>query len=118
MRAGSKEAAGGDGVVGDDTAATHVTPRTTSLPCVVHRVHRPRPRSNDVHHVWPLAAGGPDVLENRVIICPTGHRNVHQLLDAYRRLLGTPPWVVRRRYSAGERRLAALGYARLTRGSL
>ncbi len=48
--------------------------------CQVHRVHVPRCYDVDLHHVWPLGEGGPETPENTVRICPTGHRNVHELL--------------------------------------
>lgn len=31
----------------------------------------------EVHHVQPLAEGGPDTVENAVALCPTCHRAVH-----------------------------------------
>lgn len=31
----------------------------------------------EIHHLLPLAAGGPDILENTVALCPTHHRLIH-----------------------------------------
>ena len=31
----------------------------------------------EVHHIKPLAEGGPDILENTVALCPTHHRFLH-----------------------------------------
>jgi len=31
----------------------------------------------EVHHVWRLADGGPDVIENAVALCPDCHREMH-----------------------------------------
>jgi hypothetical protein len=36
----------------------------------------------EVHHVQPLAAGGPDVVENAAAICPNCHRRLHLSADA------------------------------------
>lgn len=49
-------------------------------PCLVHGYHWPRPLETVRHHVWPLGMGGPDAPHNIVMICDTGHRNVHHLL--------------------------------------
>lgn len=46
-------------------------------PCVVHAYHWPPLLETQLHHVWPLGMGGPDVKENKVWVCPTGHRNIH-----------------------------------------
>lgn len=78
--------------------------------CAAHAEHRPRCASVDLHHVWPVGMGGPDVPSNWVILCPTGHRNVHRLLAAYVRLGYTPSWDVRQRYHPAERELAWQGY--------
>jgi hypothetical protein len=53
-----------------------------------------------------------------VVVCATGHNNIHDLLNAYRAAKGDPGWSVRRRYSRGERDLAALGWARIQRGAM
>ncbi len=50
--------------------------------CVLHKYHSPEVVSFDVHHVVPTYMGGPDVASNRVVVCPTGHRNVHVLIGA------------------------------------
>lgn len=51
-----------------------------SLNCQVHKTHTPTSHSTAVHHIQPQAMGGPDVPENRVEVCPTGHTNIHMLL--------------------------------------
>lgn len=56
--------------------------------CEVHRYHRPPVLETEVHHVQPLAMGGPDVAENRVKVCGTGHANIHRVLHAL--ALGKP----------------------------
>lgn len=86
--------------------------------CAVHTVHRPRVADIDVHHIWPVGMGGPDVPANRVVICPTGHRNIHELLREYVRLRGAVPWELRRGFSPEERRLAQLGWDRAQRKAL
>lgn len=44
-----------------------------------------------MHHVFPLGHGGPNVPENRVVLCPTAHANVHVLLSYMLRHVGDPP---------------------------
>ena len=84
----------------------------------MHQVHRPRVVDIDVHHIWPMGQGGPDIALNRVAICPTGHRNVHELLREYMHRGGDVPWEVRRLYAPGERRLAKLGWDRMQRNAV
>lgn len=55
----------------------------------------------EVHHVWRLADGGPDTIDNAVAICPNCHRRLHygadrdviaaKLKEAIPRLSGTHP---------------------------
>jgi hypothetical protein len=72
--------------------------------CLVHGDHRPRPTRTVKHHVWPQQYGGPTIDSNLVLICDTGHYNVHAALDAM--LAGRlPPKVAR-----AELRLAQAGY--------
>jgi hypothetical protein len=35
----------------------------------------------EVHHVKPLAEGGPDLVENAVALCPNCHRRCHLSVD-------------------------------------
>ena len=53
--------------------------------CRCSTKHVPKPTVLDAHHIWPHAAGGPTVPANLVWLCPTAHRNVHELLDAWHR---------------------------------
>lgn len=48
--------------------------------CVVHGGHRPPVQETVLHHKWPKGMGGPDVADNLVRICPTGHANVHKAI--------------------------------------
>jgi hypothetical protein len=87
----------------------------TRDPCQVHHSHNPRSHVNQIHHVWPVDDGGPDVPENRIPVCATGHHNIHDLLDEYRAATeGKVPHEVLRTYSRRERELAALGWKRIT----
>lgn len=92
--------------------------RTTLQPCEMHREHIPKTHVNQVHHVWPLSEGGPDIADNKVVICPTGHYSVHDLLDHYKMLMGTVPWEILKRYTREERNLAELGWKRMQRREL
>lgn len=78
--------------------------------CVCVADHRPRPDELHLHHIVPLYAGGPDADANIVATCPTMHTNVHELLRAWERHSGEPPWSVRRNYSAYCRDLAEQGW--------
>lgn len=59
----------------------------------------------------PLSWGGPDEEYNRVAVCPTGHRNIHRLLDALRATAegrATPP--KQNEWGEGERDIAHRGF--------
>jgi hypothetical protein len=83
---------------------------THASPCQIHRYHSPHVVDTDVHHIVPLSWGGPNIPSNKVSICPTGHRNVHELLREYAEFGGTPPWEIRCRFSVAERELAQRGW--------
>ena len=82
------------------------TPLETSpngmCPCVSE--HAPSVTSYDNHHIIPVSWGG----ENgpRILLCPTAHRNAHDLLNNYVRYGGKPPGQILRRYSLFIRGLA------------
>jgi hypothetical protein len=90
----------------------------TSQPCQVHKTHIPEPHVNHIHHVFPLGEGGPDISDNKIVVCPTGHYSIHDLLREYKLYQGKVPYSVMRSYSLGERKYAELGYKRMTRGSM
>ena len=48
--------------------------------CKVHGSHAPRPLALEVHHIQPLAMLGPNIASNRIVVCPTGHTNIHKIL--------------------------------------
>lgn len=99
-----------------DETPTVGQPLTTSQGCQVHKTHRPESHVNEIHHVWPLGDGGPNVPENKVVVCATGHNSIHSLLDHYRK--GTPDPAVIRTYTTQERVLAKLGWDRIQRKAL
>lgn len=78
--------------------------------CQIHRYHSPHVAETEIHHVVPLAWGGPADAANQVSLCPTGHRNVHELLGEFSAFGGPPPWEVLRAFSAAERELARRGW--------
>lgn len=98
--------------------AVHLNVRTTSQPCQIHKKHIPESHINHRHHVWPIGEGGPDVSDNIIIVCPTGHGNLHDLLNQFKMLMGRVPYTILRRYTIEERKYAELGYDRITRKSL
>ncbi len=92
--------------------------RTTSQPCQLHGRHMPMSHVNHRHHVWPLGEGGPDISDNIVVVCPTGHYNVHECLREFKMHQGKVPYTVLKRYSLKERHYAELGYKRMMRRAM
>lgn len=44
------------------------------------------------HHIQPTEMGGPDLPENKVRVCDTGHYNIHRIMAVlYKQYLGTMP---------------------------
>jgi hypothetical protein len=77
--------------------------------CVAHQFHSPRPQGFEEHHVFPKGWGGPENGKT-VVLCSTGHSNVHYLLEEYQDAGQTPSWEVRRSFGPGERAIAAQGW--------
>lgn len=107
----------------DDPAAerqldNYRIPLTTREPCAIHSKHIPETHLNERHHVWPLGEGGPNIEDNLITLCATGHNNVHELLKLYKLHRAAPPYSELRRFSRGERQLAALGWERIFHGSM
>lgn len=75
--------------------------------------HNPNPMELNRHHIWPLYAGGPDEDWNIVWLCPTTHVNVHELLRAWEKYEGEPPWDIRKHFSHYTRSLAEEGWNRM-----
>lgn len=90
----------------------------TSEPCQLHNTHTPASHLNHRHHVWPLGEGGPATAANQVVVCPTGHYNIHALLDEYRTRNGSVSYTIIRCYARQERVLAALGWDRMVRKAM
>lgn len=101
-----------------NVADPHTQIRATSQPCQLHKKHVPETHVNHRHHVWPLGEGGPDIEDNIVATCATGHYSTHALLQEFKIHQGNVPYAILRRFSLGERKYAELGYNRLTRGSM
>lgn len=76
--------------------------------CAVHK-HRTL-GAIDMHHVWPLGLGGPDVEENLIPLCPNGHREVHEYIRHLTKRGGKVPWKLRRYYGRKTRAVAERGY--------
>jgi hypothetical protein len=90
----------------------------TKAPCLVHTNHTPQSHINEVHHIWPLGMKGPDIPANRIVICATGHNNVHDLLSSLVRNNGFLAGDTLRRYGKADRRLAMMGYLRWKNGDV
>lgn len=90
----------------------------TREPCQVHSKHIPASHINERHHIWPLGKGGPNVADNQIVVCATGHSNIHDLLTHFLTSAGRVPYSVLKQYSLEERRLAKLGWERVMRKAL
>lgn len=99
-------------------AAGNDTLRTTREPCLLHKSHVPNSHINERHHVWPLGEGGPNTKANIVVVCATGHNNIHDLIKLMKVHRGKVPYAILRTFSFGEREVAKLGYDRITRGAM
>lgn len=80
----------------------------TTAACSVHEEHRPASHINERHHEFPqwLAALATTPLpktiaERKVVICSTGHNNVHEAINWYIENREWPVWL-----RAGQRALA------------
>lgn len=80
--------------------------------CICVRDHNPNPMELHKHHIHPLGMGGTDTDDNIVWLCPTSLANVHELLRAWVKYEGEPPWSIRQRFSPYIRELAIDGYMR------
>lgn len=96
----------------------HSQARQTRRPCEVHATHKPTSHVNEIHHIWPKGAGGPDILANEVVVCATGHNSIHNLINEWLKAGAEPLWDVQRHYSRTERYLARLGYERIKRQAM
>lgn len=81
-----------------------------STNCTVHGTHWPRSHSTVFHHIWPLGMGGPDTKENQVEVCPTGHTNIHMLIDLLQDNQGAVDKSRTKGFSRREIELARRGY--------
>lgn len=89
---------------------------TVTCPCVSRHVPRPVVLHN--HHIIPLSYGGPNTAENKILICPTAHYNIHKLLWHYNKNDGLPPGSVRKHFSDFVQEYAARGWAGRTRWAI
>jgi hypothetical protein len=62
------------------------------------------------HHIIPLSWDGPDIRENKRLICPNTHTATHRLIDEYVRAGGDPGWEVRRHFGVYVRELARFAW--------
>jgi hypothetical protein len=77
--------------------------------CWAHRHREQVPL--EVHHVWMVSAGGPNVAANRITICANAHSSTHDLLSKMVKAdTVNVPWRVRRLYGRKVRRLAVAGF--------
>lgn len=87
--------------------------RTIGTDCWAHKHREYVPL--EVHHIFPVGNGGPNVAANRIRICSNAHSATHDLLAKMLKAHTTDvPWSVRRRYGRKVRRLAVAGYQAIT----
>lgn len=67
------------------TEEQRTLPAGPGVACELHAYHSPEVASFDEHHIVPRADGGPDRPTNMLVVCPTGHRNLHVLLAQMKR---------------------------------
>lgn len=79
--------------------------------CQVHKHRSMVPL--EVHHIWPLGDGGPDVAANKITVCANAHYSTHALLDLYRKTDGQVAWEIRREFGTKIRALALQGWIRM-----
>ncbi len=48
--------------------------------CLCVADHRPPPLELNIHHIVPIFLGGGDVASNKIILCPSTHVSVHEIL--------------------------------------
>lgn len=67
--------------------------------------------TQESHHIWPLGLDGPDISNNRVLICSNAHGAVHRCLTLMiqSRSFILPP-TIQQQYGRNVRYLAALGF--------
>jgi len=86
---------------------------TTTAPCAIHSVHTPVPRINQQHHWFPqwlqLIIWGEVRVKATTVVCPTGHVNVHDLIN-HRILHGEFPGT----HSGSTYKLAFKGFSAFT----
>lgn len=83
---------------------------TTSELCRVHKHHSPRSHKNHMHHVLPRSMGGKTEPNNLIPVCPTGHYNIHTLIDSWVNAGGEPHWEILKHYGHSERYWAESAY--------
>lgn len=65
----------------------------------------------EIHHVWPLGNGGPNIPSNKVAVCANAHSSAHDLLDKMMHAQTIHlPLTVQRLYGWKVRRVARAGY--------
>lgn len=79
---------------------------TLEKECLCVGQHVPEAHALARHHILPKSWGGATTAENLVVLCPSTHENVHQLLNLYIHAGGVPAWAVRRAYGVYARQLA------------
>lgn len=87
-------------------------------PCDCVQTHSPAVGDDEIHHIWPKGAGGPDTPENMVNRCPTTHDNIHIVERLWRRHKGKPPWESIRRFNRSTRELGRRAYESSVAGRL
>lgn len=76
--------------------------------CAVHKHRFVVPL--DEHHVWPLAYDGPDTRGNILVVCPNGHRRIHDYIRLMLRYNGKVPWLKRKFFGHKVRLFGTAGY--------
>lgn len=76
---------------------------TTTQSCRVHKSHSPHSHQNHMHHILPKSLGGKSESNNLIAVCPTGHYNIHIIIDEWMRGGDTPSWEFLKHFGNKER---------------
>jgi hypothetical protein len=75
--------------------------------CEVHGYHYPKPARTVKHHKHPQEYGGKTTPENLVLVCDTGHYNIHTWIDVNLKGKGETPKLTKKELEIARIGLAA-----------
>jgi len=76
--------------------------------CVVHRHREWVPI--EVHHIWPVGLGGPNIASNKISVCCNAHYSIHEFLRQLILHDGEVPAELAKHFGAKVKRYATQGW--------